>query len=56
MNMGRETGQSILEQLRLRWPRLCVIVVTGHPSLDSMRQTFKSDVFDYLAGWFACAP
>jgi ribosome-binding protein aMBF1 (putative translation factor) len=30
-----------------------VIVVTGYPSLDSMRQTFKQDVLDYLAKPFS---
>lgn len=49
MQMGRATGDQVLGQLRKRWPRLCVIVVTGYPSLDSMRQTFKQDAFDYLA-------
>src|SRR6185295_12055797 len=38
-----------------RWARLCVIVVTGYPSMDSMRQTFKQDVFDYLAKPFSTA-
>jgi DNA-binding NtrC family response regulator len=53
MKMGRESGEAVLEELRKRWPRLCVIVVTGYPSLDSMRQTFKRDVFDYLAKPFS---
>jgi len=55
MKMGRASGEEVLEQLRKRWPRLCVIVVTGYPSLDSMRQTFKRDVFDYLAKPFSLA-
>jgi DNA-binding NtrC family response regulator len=53
IKMGADTGEAVLEQVRLRWPRLCVIVVTGYPSLDSMRQTFKRDVFDYLAKPFS---
>lgn len=55
MKMGRASGEDVLEELRKRWPRLCVIVVTGYPSLDSMRQTFKRDVFDYLAKPFSLA-
>jgi DNA-binding NtrC family response regulator len=55
MKMGREHGDSVLEEVRKRWPKLCVIVVTGYPSLDSMRQTFKRDVFDYLAKPFSLA-
>lgn len=53
IKMGRSSGEAVLEELRKRWPKLCVIVVTGYPSLDSMRQTFKRDVFDYLAKPFS---
>jgi CheY-like chemotaxis protein/DNA-binding XRE family transcriptional regulator len=49
MNMGAESGMTVLGELRRRWPKLCVIVVTGYPSMDTMRETFKQDVFDYLA-------
>ncbi|MFU8828094.1 MAG: response regulator [Phycisphaerales bacterium] len=49
MNMGRDSGQEVLEEIRRRWHKLCVIVVTGFPSLETMRETFKRDVFDYLA-------
>src|SRR5690606_12979487 len=38
MKMGRHTGESVLAEVRKRWPRLCVIVVTGYPSLETMRQ------------------
>jgi len=55
IKMGRASGEAVLEELRKRWPKLCVIVVTGYPSLDSMRQTFKRDVFDYLAKPFSIA-
>ena len=53
MNMGRWNGGEVLAELRKRWPRLCVIVVTGYPSLATMRATFKQDVFDYLAKPFS---
>jgi CheY-like chemotaxis protein/lambda repressor-like predicted transcriptional regulator len=55
MKMGRYTGEEVLGEIRRRWPRLCVIVVTGYPSLDDMRATFKKDVFDYLAKPFSQA-
>lgn len=48
INMGKDRGEDVLEELRRRWERLCVIVVTGHPTMDSMRQTFKRQVFDYV--------
>ncbi len=53
MKMGDLQGEKILEQLLSRWPTLCVIVVTGYPSLESMRATFKMKVFDYLAKPFS---
>ncbi len=53
IKMGRATGEEVLAEIRKRWPKLCVVVVTGYPSLDSMRQTFKQDVFDYLAKPFS---
>ncbi|MDX1983828.1 MAG: response regulator [Bryobacteraceae bacterium] len=48
MKMGEFTGEQILEQLLARYPGLCVIIVTGYPSLEDMRNTFKMKVFDYL--------
>jgi DNA-binding NtrC family response regulator len=53
MKMGRDSGEQVLARLRERWPKLCVIVVTGYPSLESMRQTFKAQVFDYVAKPFS---
>lgn len=49
IKMGNHSGEEVLAEIRRRWPRQCVIVVTGYPSMDSMRQTFKQDVFDYIA-------
>ncbi|HBY63806.1 MAG TPA: hypothetical protein DEH78_28610 [Solibacterales bacterium] len=48
MKMGEHRGDRVLEQLLARWPKLCVIIVTGYPSLEDMRTTFKMKVFDYL--------
>ena len=53
MKMGPSTGEQVLEQLLNRWPELCIIIVTGYPSLESMRATFKLRVFDYLAKPFS---
>lgn len=49
IKMGTHSGEDVLREIRTRWPKQCVIVVTGYPSLDSMRDTFKQDVFDYIA-------
>lgn len=53
IKMGKHSGEAVLEKLREHWPRLCVIVVTGYPSMQTMRTTFKQDVFDYLAKPFS---
>jgi DNA-binding NtrC family response regulator len=55
MKMGDVTGDRVLEQLLGRWPNLCVIVITGYPSLEDMRATFKLKVFDYIAKPFSLA-
>jgi DNA-binding NtrC family response regulator len=49
MKMGRTRGDEVLERLLALYPDLCVIIVTGYPSLEDMRATFKKNVFDYLA-------
>ncbi len=53
MKMGGATGEEVIERLLSRWPDLCIIIVTGYPSLESMRTTFKLRVFDYLAKPFS---
>jgi DNA-binding NtrC family response regulator len=53
MKMGPASGEQVLEQLLNRWPELCIIIITGYPSLESMRATFKLRVFDYLAKPFS---
>ena len=55
MKMGDVNGDKVLGQLLARWPALCVIIVTGYPSLEDMRATFKLKVFDYLAKPFSLA-
>jgi len=55
MKMGDTTGDKVVEQLLARWPSLCVIIITGYPSLEDMRATFKLKVFDYVAKPFTLA-
>lgn len=55
MKMGEFRGDRVLEQLLQRWPGLCVIMVTGYPSLEDMRATFQRKAFDYLAKPFSLA-
>ena len=53
MKMGAVTGEQILDQLRVRWPELCVIIITGYPDLDEMRAAFRLRTFDYLTKPFS---
>lgn len=53
MKMGEFRGEKVLEQLQAAHPGLCVIIVTGYPSLEDMRATFKMKAFDYLAKPFS---
>jgi DNA-binding NtrC family response regulator len=53
MKMGEFKGDRVLEQLQAKYPGICVIIVTGYPSLEDMRATFKLKVFDYLAKPFS---
>ncbi|MCZ2146267.1 MAG: response regulator [Bryobacterales bacterium] len=55
MKMGEIRGDKVLEQLLARWPALCVIIITGYPSLEDMRNTFRMKVFDYLPKPFTLA-
>ncbi len=53
MKMGEFRGEKVLEELLSRWPNVCVIVITGYPSLEDMRNTFRLKVFDYLTKPFS---
>ncbi len=53
MKMGEFRGEEVLADLRKAHDDLCVIILTGYPSLDDMRATFRMQVFDYLAKPFS---
>jgi len=55
MKMGEFKGEKVLEQLLTMYPNLCVIIITGYPSLEDMRATFKLKVFDYISKPFSLA-
>jgi DNA-binding NtrC family response regulator len=55
MKMGEFRGDQVLETLLASYPGLCVIIITGYPSLEDMRATFKMKVFDYIAKPFSLA-
>lgn len=53
MKMGEHQGDTVLQEVQTRWPAVCIIVVTGYPSLEDMRAKFQQKVFDYLAKPFS---
>jgi DNA-binding NtrC family response regulator len=55
MKMGEFRGEMVLERLQAAYPGVCAIIVTGYPSLEDMRATFKMKVFDYIAKPFSLA-
>src|SRR5438874_747230 len=55
MKMGEFKGENVLERLLGLYPNLCVIIITGYPSLEDMRATFKMKVFDYISKPFSLA-
>jgi len=55
MKMGEFKGEKVLEQLLAAYPHVCVIIITGYPSLEDMRATFKLKVFDYISKPFSLA-
>lgn len=53
LKLADSKGERLIERLRERFPSLCIVVITGFPSLEDMRATFKLKVFDYLAKPFS---
>jgi DNA-binding NtrC family response regulator len=53
MKMGEHQGSVVLDEVQARWPNVCIVVVTGYPTLEDMRATFQKKVFDYLAKPFS---
>ena len=48
LKMPDQSGDELLEKIRRFDPHLCVIVVTGYPSVESALKTMKLKAFDYL--------
>ncbi|MEN0021153.1 MAG: response regulator [Planctomycetota bacterium] len=53
LDMGEFSGEKVLADVKKRWPRQCVVIITGHPSMESMRSSFRQDVYDYLTKPFS---
>ncbi len=48
LKMPDQSGEELLDKIRKQDPHLCVIVVTGYPSVESALSTMKLKAFDYL--------
>jgi len=48
LKMPDQSGEQLLEEIRKNDPHICVIIVTGYPSVESALQTMKMKAYDYL--------
>ncbi len=47
-------GIEVLGQIKSRWPKTEVIVITGYPALDTAKQAIRMGAYDYLAKPLGC--
>ncbi len=47
--LPKESGMTLLMQVRKRWPRIQVVIVTGEPHVESAIEAVRAGAFDYLA-------
>ncbi|EQD49524.1 Signal transduction response regulator, receiver region domain protein, partial [mine drainage metagenome] len=48
LKMPRHGGMELLREVRARWPRTLVVVVTGFASVETALDAMKSGAFDYV--------
>ncbi|MCI4335929.1 MAG: response regulator [Thermoplasmata archaeon] len=48
LRMGRRSGIELLTQARERWPRLLVVMLTGHATVETAVRALRLGAFDYL--------
>jgi CheY-like chemotaxis protein len=48
LKMPRRGGLELLREVRIRWPRTLVVMITGFGSIDSALDAMKAGAFDYL--------
>ncbi len=49
LRMPGAQGLDVLRTMKRRWPASEVVVITGHPTLESARQAMQLGACDYLA-------
>lgn len=55
LRLGSESGLDLAETLLSLWPRVAVVLITAHASVDSAVEAMRRGVFDYLAKPFTPA-
>jgi NtrC-family two-component system response regulator AlgB len=55
VRLGRESGLDLLEPLLAQLPRLAVVMITAHASVDTAVDAMRRGAFDYLAKPFTPA-
>jgi FixJ family two-component response regulator len=48
LKMPRHSGLELLREVRSRWPRTLVVMITGFASVDTALEAMKSGAFDYV--------
>lgn len=54
LRMPGMDGIEVLGQIKSRWPKTEVIVITGYPALDTAKQAIRLGAYDYLAKPVGC--
>src|SRR5690349_3002600 len=55
LRLGGESGLDLLSSLLGQWPRLAVVIITAHSSVDSAVEAMRGGAFDYLSKPFTPA-
>src|SRR3954447_9811159 len=55
LRLGQESGLDLLEPLLAQLPRLAVVLITAHTSIDTAVEAMRRGAFDYLAKPFTPA-
>jgi CheY-like chemotaxis protein len=48
LKMPRQSGMELLKEVRSRWPRILVVMITGYATVDTAVEAMKVGAFDYV--------
>jgi DNA-binding NtrC family response regulator len=49
LRMPGMNGVAVLERIKQQWPETEVIVITGHPEIETAKQAIRLGAYDYLS-------